>query len=150
MRIGQWTKKNWEKGRRGQGDWLAGRLVKAWESRQGGGNVLQLSLNSPSLPPVNHGPAHGSTPAKSQCRTSALCPLTRVRAGTVVCIRQLAGGPEVCARLRELGLVEDQRIRVVSRESNFICQVCNARLGISHAIAESILVEMLAGSAPPA
>jgi Fe2+ transport system protein FeoA len=58
-----------------------------------------------------------------------------------VCIKRLATGPELSIRLRELGLCEQQRIKLVSRDSSFICQVCNARLGISEKLAESILVE---------
>jgi len=44
-------------------------------------------------------------------------------------------------RLREMGFCEEQRIKLVSRASNYICQVCNARLGISQKLAESIWVE---------
>jgi len=49
----------------------------------------------------------------------------------------------VTDRLRELGFCEDQHIRLVSRQSSFICQVCNARLGISEKLADSIFVEAL-------
>ena len=62
-------------------------------------------------------------------------------AGTAVRIKPLSAPPEICHRLRELGFCEEQQIRLVSRQSNFICQVCNARLGISTQLAESILVE---------
>ena len=48
---------------------------------------------------------------------------------------------EVTDRLRELGFCEDQKIRLVARQSNYICQVCNARLAISGKLAESIMVE---------
>jgi Fe2+ transport system protein FeoA len=60
-----------------------------------------------------------------------------------VCIRELTTAPEVTDRLREMGFCEDQKIKLVSRASNLICQVCNARLGISHKLADSILVEAL-------
>jgi Fe2+ transport system protein FeoA len=43
--------------------------------------------------------------------------------------------------LRELGFCEERRIRLLARDSNFICQVCNARLGISQELADAILVE---------
>lgn len=75
------------------------------------------------------------------CAGDGLCPLSCVRAGDVVCIRELAAAPDVQARLREMGLGEQQRIKLVSRDSSYICQVCNARLGISKALAEAILVE---------
>ena len=64
--------------------------------------------------------------------------------GTVVCIKQLSASPDVTSRLRELGICEEQQIKLLSRDSNFICQVCNARLGISQELAESILVEEVA------
>lgn len=78
---------------------------------------------------------------EGQCAGSVVCPLSRVEAGTVVCIKQLSAAPEVTSRLRELGLCEEQQIKLLARDSNFICQVCNARLGISEKLADSILVE---------
>jgi hypothetical protein len=45
-----------------------------------------------------------------------------------------------------MGLCEEQIIKLVARESSFICQVCNARLGISEKLAESILVEAVPAS----
>ena len=82
------------------------------------------------------------------CAGPTLCPLSRVQAGSVVCIKQLATAPEMKDRLRELGFCEQQHIKLLSTESNFICQVCNARLGISQALADSIMVEAV--SAPVA
>jgi len=81
---------------------------------------------------------------EGQCAGSAVCPLSRVEAGTVVCIKQLSTSPDITSRLRELGLCEEQRIKLLARDSNFICQVCNARLGISEELADSILVEEVA------
>jgi len=75
------------------------------------------------------------------CLCPALCPLSRIRAGTAVRIKQLSASPEVSHRLRELGFCEDQQIRLLSQQTNVICQVCNVRLGISAELAESILVE---------
>ena len=80
---------------------------------------------------------------EGQCAGPLVCPLSRIKTGTVVCIRQLSASPEVSARLREMGLCEDQKVRLVSRHSTVICQVCNARLGISRRLADSILVETL-------
>ena len=79
-----------------------------------------------------------------QCAGSNLCPLSRVEAGTVVCIKKLSTAPEITDRLRELGLCEEQKIKLVARQSSLICQVCNARLGISKKLADSILVEAVA------
>ena len=73
--------------------------------------------------------------------------MSQVEAGTVVCVKHLAAAPDVSCRLRELGLGEEQKIKVIERESSFICQVCNARLGISKKLAESILVEAVAAPA---
>ena len=69
------------------------------------------------------------------------CALSTVEAGTTVCIKQLAVQPDVMNRLREMGLGEEQRIRLVSRHPSLICQVCNARVALSQKLAESILVE---------
>ena len=46
-------------------------------------------------------------------------------------------------RLRELGLGEEQRVKLLSSEANVICQVCNARLALSENLARTILVEPL-------
>lgn len=77
---------------------------------------------------------------ESRCE---VCPLSRVKAGVAVRIKQLCASPEVQNRLRELGLCEDQIIKLLTSQSNFICQVCNARLAISAQLAQLILVEPL-------
>ena len=77
----------------------------------------------------------------AQCAQAALCPLSHVRAGTVVCIKQLDTTAELTGRLREMGFCEEQQIKLISRDNNLICLVCNARLGISAELAKSILVE---------
>jgi len=77
------------------------------------------------------------------CAGPAVCPLSRVKAGTTVCIKELAASPEVRDRLRELGLGEEQRVKLLSSEANVICQVCNARLALSEKLARAILVEPL-------
>ena len=84
------------------------------------------------------------------CAGSQICPLSRVKAGTVVCIKQLAASPEIRVRLREMGLGEKQIVKLLSCQSSIICQVCNARLGISQELAESILVQPLHASAKAA
>jgi ferrous iron transport protein A len=78
---------------------------------------------------------------EGRCAGPPLCPLSRVAAGSEVCIKQLTTAPEVSYRLREMGLREQQKIKLLSRQSSYICQVCNARLGISEALADSIMVE---------
>jgi Fe2+ transport system protein FeoA len=80
---------------------------------------------------------------EGQCAGPLVCPLSRIKAGNVVCIKQLSASPEVRVRLREMGLCEQQKIKLLSRHSSIICQVCNARLGLSKRLAEAILVEAL-------
>jgi ferrous iron transport protein A len=72
-----------------------------------------------------------------------VCPLTRVKAGVAVRIKQLCADSDMQNRLRELGLCEDQIIRLLTSQTNFICQVCNARLAISEQLAKLIIVEPL-------
>ncbi|MCX8089773.1 MAG: ferrous iron transport protein A [Verrucomicrobiae bacterium] len=79
----------------------------------------------------------------SQAQRCELCPLTAVRAGMAVRIRRLCAAPEVQDRLRELGFCEDQIIRLLTDQTNFICQICNARLAISEQLARLIWVEPL-------
>jgi len=79
-----------------------------------------------------------SAEAPSGC---ACCPLDQVRAGVTVRIRHLRVDPGVSRRLREIGLGEDQLVRLIAKASNLICQVCNARLALSSAVAAQILVE---------
>jgi len=81
--------------------------------------------------------------APEGCPQPELCPLNQVKAGTSVRIKRLEASPEVSHRLREMGLGEEQQVRLVSKHVNVICQVCNARLGLSHGLAGRILVEPL-------
>jgi Fe2+ transport system protein FeoA len=85
-----------------------------------------------------------------QCAGPLVCPLSRVKTGAVVCIKELSTSPEISDRLRELGLGERQTIKLLSRQSNLICQVCNARLGISEELADAIWVEPLPAGAKAA
>ena len=75
--------------------------------------------------------------------SSFICPLSKMRVGTSCRIKQLCASPEIAHRLREMGFCEEQRIRLLSQHSNVICQVCNARLGISAELADAIWVEPL-------
>jgi len=69
--------------------------------------------------------------------------LSEVQAGTSVLVKQLSASPEMTKRLRELGFCEEQRIKLLSRNPNLICQVCNARLGLSSQLADLIWVEKI-------
>jgi Fe2+ transport system protein FeoA len=86
-------------------------------------------------------PVHTDVVREGKCARPTVCPLSRVRAGTVVCIKELATSSDIRERLREMGLYEEQKIKLLSKAGNLICQVCNARLGLSAELAEGILVE---------
>lgn len=77
------------------------------------------------------------------CECYGICPLSKVPMGMRVRIRQHLGSPETVQRLREIGLCEDQVIKLLSCQANVICQVCNARLGVAVQLADSIMVEPL-------
>lgn len=79
--------------------------------------------------------------ANADCPQPLVCPLSHVRAGTSVRIKQLSAPPDVKHRLREMGFCEEQKVRLLAQQANVICQVCNVRLGISAQLAEKILVE---------
>jgi Fe2+ transport system protein FeoA len=107
---------------------------------------LQLSLNWRSFLAVKQKPTPEFEVIEGQCAGAEVCPLSRVQAGSVVCIKKLSAAPEVSNRLRELGFREEQRIKLLAGQSNFICQVCNARLAISDKLADSIMVEAVPAS----
>ena len=75
------------------------------------------------------------------CAAPATCPLSQIRAGVAVRIKQLRTSVDVALRLREIGFGEEQVIKLVTASTNIICLVCNARLAISPQLAQSILVE---------
>jgi Fe2+ transport system protein FeoA len=78
------------------------------------------------------------------CQKPFTCPLSRVRAGMMVRIKELSTPPDVSQRLREIGFGEEQVIKLVIRQTNLICQVCNSRLALSSQLAQMIMVEPLA------
>ena len=122
-------------------------LVHAADFGASGGSLLQLILNYPTLATVKRPTQKTYAILEGECAGAGVCPLSRVEAGSVVCIKRLSTAPEVTDRLRELGFCEQQRIKLLARDSNFICLVCNARLGISEALADSILVEAVPSAA---
>ena len=77
------------------------------------------------------------------CQQKPICPLSQVKAGTTVRIKQLVASPETVQRLREIGFCEEQIIKLLTAQANVICLVCNARLGIGSQLAEAILVEQI-------
>jgi Fe2+ transport system protein FeoA len=113
------------------------------DAESGWRTVLQPSLNWPIFAAVNE--PNPVTSAAPVFHSPSLYPLSDVRAGVSVRIKRVSASPEITSRLREMGFCEDQKIRLISRQSNLICQVCHARLGISSQLAEKILVEPLTG-----
>jgi high-affinity iron transporter len=83
-------------------------------------------------------------PAGTQCGDLAMCPLARVSVGAVVCIKRLSESPEVCARLRQMGFCEEQKVKLLSLRPELVCQLRPAHcLNISKELAEGILVQTL-------
>lgn len=101
----------------------------------GAASLTLARLNSPD-PVPNRPPPPAVAPV--------LSPLNRVRAGCVVIIKQLTADADVNRRLREMGFGEEQRVKVITLQNNVLCQVCNARLGLSAKLAEKIMVEPVA------
>jgi high-affinity iron transporter len=60
-----------------------------------------------------------------------------------VCVKAFAASPEVRAQLRALGFCEERQVKLLSRDVNFVCQVCNAELDLNAELAEAILVAPL-------
>ncbi|MBU6409925.1 MAG: FeoA domain-containing protein [Verrucomicrobia bacterium] len=79
---------------------------------------------------------------RGRCAGAELCPLSRVPVGATVCIKALAAAPEVRERLRAMGLSEKRELRVLSRDANFVCEICDAKLDLNAELAEAILVEL--------
>ena len=90
-------------------------------------------------------PSRPDVVREGQCAQPEVCPLSSVQAGTVVCIKQHSAPTDITERLREMGFCEEQQIKLLSHDGHLICQVCNARLGISAKLADTILVEPLSG-----
>ena len=76
-------------------------------------------------------PANEYEVIEGHCAGPSVCPLNHVAAGTTVCIKELVASDETRDRLREMGLGEEQCIKLLSSKANVICQVCNARLALS-------------------
>ena len=56
---------------------------------------------------------------------------------------QVIFGGRLGTNLVEMGIIEESRITLLASQANLICMVCNGRLGLSHKLAESILVQEL-------
>ncbi len=89
---------------------------------------------------MNKVPVHTACD-ETACPQPELCPLSHLRDGSSVRIKQLACDDNLAKRLREMGLGEEQKVTVRSGQDTVICQVCNMRVGISTRLADKILVE---------
>lgn len=69
--------------------------------------------------------------------------LSAVRPGSSVRVLKLEGQPDLCHRLREMGFCENSVIRCVQASPACVCQVQQARVGLSSQLARQILVEPL-------
>ena len=78
-----------------------------------------------------------------QCSCNNVCPLSQIKNGEVVYIKKLNLPLECSIRLRELGLCEGHKIKVVSCQSNFICLIYNSRFGLGSELINSIIVERI-------
>ena len=69
--------------------------------------------------------------------------------GTGILLRVLAPiTPHIAHALwREMGFGEEKHVRLISHATSIICQVCNARLGISKKLAEQIMVQPVTAGA---
>ena len=67
--------------------------------------------------------------------------LTQIPVGRFARIHRLESQPDISFRLREMGFCENAVVRlVVNEKGNLICEVCNTRIGLNHAVADDIIV----------
>jgi len=67
-------------------------------------------------------------------------PLSTARRGESVVVRHLAGEPDDCRRLREMGFRENMALSVVCVGGAVIAQVQGAKVCLSRSMAEAVLV----------
>ena len=58
-------------------------------------------------------------------------------------VKRLAGTPDTCQRLREMGFCEEARVEKLSHHHLLLCAVCGTRLAIDRETARGIVVEPL-------
>jgi ferrous iron transport protein A len=73
----------------------------------------------------------------------ALLPLCQLPSGALGRVKELTGTAEFCQRVREMGFGEQAFVTKVSGSGTILCQVNGTRLALSHAAAQSILVEQV-------
>ncbi|PTX98469.1 FeoA family protein [Opitutus sp. ER46] len=76
--------------------------------------------------------------------TASILPLCQLPAGESGRIRELAGNPQFCQRVRELGFGESAVVRKIGGRGPFVCAVNGNRIALNHDAAMNIFVELLA------
>jgi len=71
--------------------------------------------------------------------------LTDLPVGAAGRVCELAGQPELCQRLREIGFCESAVIEKIAGEKTLICQLCQTRIALSDRAAQHIVVELIRG-----
>jgi Fe2+ transport system protein FeoA len=71
-------------------------------------------------------------------------PLSELPAGAIARIKRLTAASGLSQRLREMGLREEQTIRLLHHKANLICAINQTRIGLGRAVAEQIWVEPVA------
>lgn len=71
--------------------------------------------------------------------------LTELPVGAAGRVCELAGQPEVCQRLREIGFCESAVIEKIAGQKTLICQLCSTRIALSDRAAQHIVVELIRG-----
>jgi len=92
-----------------------------------------------------HRTQRSSNTVEKSCRAEISAnrlPLPHAPAGIDLCVTSLDANGHT-QRLRELGLFEGQRVRVLSAGNPMICQVGDCRFGLCSRLADCILVERL-------
>ena len=76
-------------------------------------------------------------------KTNRINSLDNVAVGQPVRVKELCGDPNVCQRLREIGICEFAEICKISQNHALICRLHNERIVLSKQLAENILVESI-------
>ncbi len=79
----------------------------------------------------------------SRATQTVLLPLCQLPAGSIGLVRELAGNPEFCQRVRELGFCESACVTKISGHGTIMCQINGTRMALGHGAAKNILVEQL-------
>lgn len=78
--------------------------------------------------------------SRATAPASGLIHLNQAPCGSRVRICELCGTAQSCQKLREMGLCENAEVQVVNRGGAIVCQVFGCRIGLSHSLANSVLV----------